>query len=73
MRLKPGESHLSHNHTSDHVIYVFKDAKLKLRFPDGKMVEFDLKAGQTLWIKAGPHETENIGMTEGHNLVTEIK
>ncbi len=73
MRLKPGQKSPMHNHPSDHVVYVFNDAKFKLSFPDGKMAEFDLKAGQALWIESGPHETENIGVTEGHNLVTEIK
>ncbi len=73
MRLEPGQKSPMHNHPSDHVVYVFKDAKLKLSFPDGKSAEFELKAGQVLWIEAGPHETENIGATEGHNLVTELK
>jgi beta-alanine degradation protein BauB len=73
MKLKPGEKSLMHNHPNDHVVYVFNDAKFKLSFPDGNSNEFELKAGQALWIEAGPHETENIGTTNGHNLVTEIK
>jgi beta-alanine degradation protein BauB len=50
------------------VVYIFKDAKLKLSFPDEKSAEFELKAGQVIWIEVGAHETENIGSTEGHNL-----
>ena len=73
MKLKPGEKSTMHNHPNDHVVYVFKNAKFKLSFPDGNSNEFELKAGQALWIEAGPHETENIGTTNGHNLVTEIK
>ena len=73
MRLKPGQKSPMHNHPHDHVVYVFEDAKFKLSFPDGNSAEFDLKAGQVLWIEAGPHETENIGSAEGHNLVIEIK
>ena len=73
MKLKPGEKSPMHNHPNDHVVYVFNNAKFKLSFPDGNNSEFELKAGQALWIKAGPHETENIGTTNGHNLVTEIK
>ena len=73
MKLKPGEKSLMHNHPNDHVVYVFNNAKFKLSFPDGNSNEFELKAGQALWIEAGPHETENIGTTNGHNLVTEIK
>ncbi len=73
MRLKPGEKSPMHNHPHDHVIYVFMDSKLKLSFPDGNSDEFELKKGQVLWIEAGSHETENIGIKEAHNLVTEVK
>ena len=73
MKLKPGDKSPMHNHPNDHVVYVFNNAKFKLSFPDGNSSEFELKAGQALWIEAGPHETENIGTTNGHNLVTEIK
>jgi beta-alanine degradation protein BauB len=71
--LKPGQKAPMHNHPNDHVVYVKNDAKFKLSFPDGKSSVFDLKAGQTLWIEAGPHETENVGTTEGDNLVIELK
>ena len=73
MKLKPGDKSPMHNHPNDHLVYVFNNAKFKLSFPDGNTNEFELKAGQALWIEAGPHETENIGTTNGHNLVTEIK
>lgn len=71
--LKPGEKAPMHNHPSDHVVYVMKNTKFKLTFPEGKTNEVDLKAGQTLWMEAGSHATENIGTTEGHNLVIELK
>jgi quercetin dioxygenase-like cupin family protein len=73
VRLKPGEKAPMHNHPHDHVVYVKNDAKFKLSFPDGKSSVVDLKAGQTLWMEAGPHETENVGTTEGHNIVMELK
>jgi quercetin dioxygenase-like cupin family protein len=73
MRLKPGQKSPMHYHPNDHVVYVFKDAKFKLSFPNGKSTEFELKEGKVLWIEAGPHETENVGSTEGHNLVIETK
>lgn len=62
-----------HDHPNDHVVYVMNDAKFRLDFPDGKSGEFDLKAGQALMIKAGPHETTNVGNTVGRNLVVELK
>ena len=36
IKLKPGEKSPMHNHPNDHVIYVVKDAKFKLGFPNGK-------------------------------------
>lgn len=73
IHLKPGQKASMHNHPNDHVIYVMNDTKFKLTFPDGKSGEFDLHAGQTLWLEAGSHATENVGTSEGHNLVVELK
>jgi quercetin dioxygenase-like cupin family protein len=73
MQLYPGQKSPMHNHPNDHVVYVLKDAKFKLSFPDGNSDEFELKKGRALWIEAGPHETENIGTTDGHNVIIEVK
>lgn len=73
MRLNPGQESPMHNHPHDHIIYVLNDAEFKLTYPDKTSSEFKLKKEQVIWIKAGPHKTRNIGTTEGHNLVTEIK
>ena len=73
IRLKPGQKAPMHNHPNNHVVYVMKDAKFKLSFPDGKSTEVDLKSGKVLWMEAGAHETENVGKTEGLNLVIEVK
>ena len=71
--MKPGVKSPMHNHPNDHVIYVVNDAKFKLTFPNGKSDEFDLKSGQVLWIEEGPHQTENIGTTDGYCIVVETK
>ena len=73
IRLNPGQKAPMHNHPNDHVIYVENDARFKLSFPDGKSSVFELKAGQTLWLEAGSHETENVGTTEARNIVIELK
>jgi beta-alanine degradation protein BauB len=73
VRLKPGQKAPMHDHPDNHVVYVMKDAKFSLRFPDGNSTEVDLKSGKVLWMEAGPHETENVGKTDGHNLVIELK
>lgn len=62
-----------HDHPDNHAVYVLKDAKFKLTFPDGKNTEVELKSGKVIWMGPGPHETENIGTTEGLNLVIEVK
>jgi beta-alanine degradation protein BauB len=72
VRFKPGQKALMHGHP-DHVVYVLADGTLKLSFPDGKSQDVSIKAGQSLWMGAGPHETVNIGNTEAHNLVIELK
>lgn len=73
LKLKPGEKAPMHNHPSDHVVYVMKDAKMKLTFADGKTADADLKAGQVVWMDAGSHEAENVGMGDAHNIVFEMK
>ncbi|MBF0496161.1 MAG: cytoplasmic protein [Deltaproteobacteria bacterium] len=73
VRLKPDEKAPMHNHPNNHVVSVINDAKFRLTLPDGQTVEFDAKAGQTLWIEAGSHAAENIGTTNGHNVLVELK
>jgi quercetin dioxygenase-like cupin family protein len=73
VRLKPGQIAPMHDHPNKHVVYVVKDAKFKLSSPDGNSTEIDLKQGKVVWMDAGPHETKNVGKTDGHNLVIEIK
>jgi beta-alanine degradation protein BauB len=73
LTLEPGQKAAMHDHPNDHVVYVLSDARFRLSFPDGSDAMFDLSAGETLWLQAGPHETENVGTSEGHNLVVEIK
>jgi len=72
VKFKPGEKAVMHRHP-DHVVYVLTDGTLKLSLPDGTSQQFQLKAGQAMWIGAGPHATENVGKTEAHNLVVELK
>ena len=73
INLKPGQKAPMHDHPNGHVVYVKNDTKFKLSFPDGTSSVVDLKAGQTIWMEAGQHETENVGATEGQNIVVEIK
>jgi quercetin dioxygenase-like cupin family protein len=71
-RFKPGAKAVMHSHPN-HVIYVITDGRLKITTPDNKSVDVDLKAGQAIWMQAGDHGAENVGKTEAHNLVVELK
>jgi beta-alanine degradation protein BauB len=72
VKFKPGQKAEMHGHPN-HVVYVLSDYTLKLMLPDGSSQEVPLKSGQAIWMGAGPHAAVNIGKTEGHALVMEIK
>ena len=72
VRFRPGQKAVMHGHP-DHVIYVLADGALKLTLPDDHSQEVPVKAGQVLWMDAGPHAAENVGTTEAHLLVVELK
>ena len=72
VRFKPGQKTVMHGHP-DHVAYVFDGFTLNLKFPDNKSQDIPLKAGQVLWIDAGPHAAQNVGTTDGFALVIELK
>jgi quercetin dioxygenase-like cupin family protein len=72
VRFAPGQRAEMHTHP-DHVVYVFDDATIRLTGPDGKSQDVSVKAGQALFIPAGPHAAENIGAKPAHNLVFELK
>ncbi|HEY3246831.1 MAG TPA: cupin domain-containing protein [bacterium] len=69
---KPGDKAVMHGHP-DHVVYVMEGGTNRLTFPGGKSAEFELKPGQALWIDAGEHETVNVGTSNVHLLVFELK
>ena len=71
-RFSPGAKAVMHYHPN-HVVYVLTDERVKITTPDGKSVNFDLKAGQAIWMPAGQHAAENLGKVEAHNLVIELK
>jgi quercetin dioxygenase-like cupin family protein len=72
VRFAPGQKAPMHSHP-DHVVYVLDDATIRLTGPDGKSQDVSIKAGQALFLPAGPHAAENVGKTGAHNLVVELK
>lgn len=72
VRFKPGDKIAKHSHP-DHFIYVLEQGKLRISKPDGTSSEADFQVGQVVWITAETHWAENIGSTELHALVVELK
>jgi beta-alanine degradation protein BauB len=71
VRFKPGDKEATHSHP-DHVICVLKGGKMKVT-SSAKAQVIDFKSGQATFLKAQSHEVENIGKTDVHLLVVELK
>lgn len=71
-RLKPGEKEPMHTHAQG-VLYIFGDAKLRSTNPDGRTEEIAGGAGEAHWRTPVTHAMENIGYTDAHALVVEVK
>jgi quercetin dioxygenase-like cupin family protein len=70
-RAKPGEKEPAHSHPAV-VVYQFEDSKVRST-QDGKTQELVVKAGEALWRPPVTHSFENIGETDVHALVVELK
>ena len=69
---KPGDKEGMHSHPNA-VLYVISGGKFKATTPDGKSTEVEYKAGDILWRGAITHMGENIGTTELHAMLVEMK
>jgi len=69
---KPGEKTNQHEH-KDFVLYALSSFKRKLTFPDGKTISREFKTGDVIWMKRQTHIGENIGTTDTHVLIVELK
>jgi quercetin dioxygenase-like cupin family protein len=69
---KPGEKTSQHHHP-DFVLYALSDFNRKLTLGNGKQVIKELKNGDVIWMKDQIHIGENIGKTETHALIVELK
>lgn len=69
---KPGEKEGMHSHPAV-VIYTLSGCKLRYTFPDGKTTEAEVKTGEATWREATTHSVENIGKTECHAILFEVK
>jgi beta-alanine degradation protein BauB len=71
-RDKPGDRTTMHQHPA-FVLYAVSPFKRKLTFPDGKVVVREFKAGETVYMDAQIHRGENIGKTDTHVMIVELK
>jgi hypothetical protein len=71
-RDRPGDKTTLHHHP-DFVLYALGPFKRKLTFPDGKFVTREFAAGEVIWMKDQKHIGENVGQTETHVLIVELK
>ena len=72
LKLKPGESEPMHSHP-EYLVYFLSPAKMRMTGLDGSEKEVGLTRGQ---VSIGPpvtHAGENIGGTELHELIIELK
>lgn len=71
-RDRPGEKTHQHRHPA-FVLYALSSFKRKITLPDGKVIMREFKAGEVLWSDAQTHIGENVGATETHVLMVEMK
>jgi quercetin dioxygenase-like cupin family protein len=72
-RLKPGGKLPKHAHPA-HAVYAFTPAKVKFTtYPDEKTSEKSMEAGQAFVSGPVTHVVENVGTTDAHSLLVEIK
>jgi quinol monooxygenase YgiN/quercetin dioxygenase-like cupin family protein len=71
-KLKKGAQETSHVHPA-HVVYVLTGFKIRFTFPDGKTAIRKTQTGDVLFSEAVTHASENIGDTDAHGLLVELK
>ncbi len=71
-RDKPGEVTNQHHHP-DFVLYALEPFKRRLTFSNGKQMEREFKKGDAIWMDDQIHIGENIGKTETHVIIVELK
>lgn len=71
-RLRKGATEQSHSHPA-HVVYVVAPFEVRFTFPDGRTGIRKAAAGDVLFSEAVTHATENIGGTEAHGILVELK
>ena len=72
LRLKPGEREGMHTHPA-YVLYALTDYRVKNTSADGTVRVFERKRGDVFWGEPVTHGGENVGETEVHAVIVELK
>ncbi|MCI0602912.1 antibiotic biosynthesis monooxygenase [bacterium] len=70
--LRKGDTESFHSHPP-HVAYILTGFKIRFTFPDGRTAIREAKAGDVLYSDAVTHSPLNIGETDAHGLLIEMK
>lgn len=71
-RLRRGDTEEFHSHPA-HVLYVLEPFKVSFRLPDGRTAIREARAGDVLYSDAVTHSPTNIGSTDAHGILVELK
>jgi quercetin dioxygenase-like cupin family protein len=72
VQYQPGHQSVMHYHPNS-IAVVLTDGRVRFMFPDGRVRERDVKAGDIHWHPAGEHCPENIGSTPLEVVLIELK
>jgi len=71
-RVQPGKKNAMHSHP-DYLWFALTPEKFKLYLPDGKTIDSEANAGEVFFSEAENHAYENVGSTEAHGFLIELK
>lgn len=71
-KLRKGDTEEFHMHPA-HVLYVLTGFKIMFKFPDGRTAIRETKAGDVLFSEGVTHSPTNIGDTDAHGILIELK
>lgn len=71
-RLKKGATEKSHTHPA-HVAVFLANFKIRFTLPDGQTRIRDAKEGEVAYSDRTTHASENIGTTDAHGILVELK
>jgi hypothetical protein len=71
-KVKPGEKN-EMKMRDDRVTVPMGPAKFRFHYPDGKTEDIEYKTGTPIFRKKGMSQAENIGSTESHSVIINLK